>query len=107
MTKTLSDEDIKIIGEVMQEFPGVRKVIHFGGEITGNYSDSTEIDLAVSGRNITEELAGRISDILNDDPSLSWTFDVVDFNSLKDFGLADHVLEYGRVIYLKNTPKKE
>lgn len=79
----------------------IEKVILFGSRAMGNFSNGSDIDLALFGQNLK----------LNDQLDLNWklenldypyTYDFLIHKNIKDQNVIDHIKRVGIVIYQKD-----
>ena len=75
---------------------GVEKVILFGSRARGDYHRARDIDLAVSGGNVTEftlDVEEKTSTLL--------TYDVIDLNKELQAGFREAIEKEGKILYEK------
>ena len=75
----LSDEVIRDIRGVFERHGNIDEVILFGSRAKGNYSEGSDIDLAVKGNGLTFNQLMDIN-IQIEDLGLLYKVDVVDYN---------------------------
>jgi len=95
----LLDRDFYYIEKSIKQFPEIESVILFGSRAMGNYKIGSDIDLAVTGKNITLTTISRLLGILNDDYPIPFFFDLVNYEKLKNQKLKEHIDKYGIIIY--------
>ncbi len=88
----------QVIHEICQlaEQYGIDKVILFGSRARGDYKRVSDIDLAVSGKDVV-----RFALDVEEETSTLLKFDVVDLNSAMQQELRDSIAAEGRVLYEK------
>lgn len=101
----LPEADISNIISVLQGFQKINKLILFGSRAKGNYSEGSDIDLAISGREL------ELNDVLDalieiDKLSLPNKFDLIIYNSIKDQSLREHIDRVGVVLFERKAPLK-
>ncbi len=101
----LPEADISNIISVLQGFQKINKLILFGSRAKGNYSEGSDIDLAISGRDL------ELNDVLDalieiDKLSLPNKFDLIIYNSIKDQSLREHIDRVGVVLFEREVPLK-
>ena len=96
----LSDEVIKKIRQIFAENNVVEKVILFGSRAKGNFKQGSDIDLAIIGDKIgIQEIIslkltlGKIN--------LPIEFDLVNFKTIVEPALIEHIERVGVTIYQK------
>ena len=107
--KEISDQsglyqyDLDCIKEVLQKYPEVEKAILFGSRAKGNHKHGSDVDIAISGPDVSMQMGWEIAHILNEDYPLPYFFDVLDYTHLKDQALREHIDRVGVVIYKSVT----
>jgi len=89
--------DLKVIIKGLQGFNTLRKAVIFGSRAKGNYKNGSDVDIAVwlEGKDIAPEIAG----LLNDDLPLPYHFDVVNYLTITNKDLTEHIDRVGIVFY--------
>jgi len=87
------DELVKII-EILKAYPEVERGMIFGSRALGTYKRGSDIDIALFGKHL-ENIVTSISYQLNEELSLPYFFDVVDYNGLTAPELKDHIDRVG------------
>lgn len=96
----LSSNDINIICNILKKYAEVEEACFFGSRAKGTQKTGSDVDIAIKGK-IPEQTATRISGELNDESPLPYTFDIVDFNSLENQALKEHIERVGVSFYKK------
>lgn len=73
---------------------GVHKVVLFGSRARGDYSRSSDIDLAILGGDVT-----RFTLAMEEDVDTLLTFDVIDLANYTSKDLLDSIQKEGVVLY--------
>ncbi len=87
-----------MIIEALSRWPEIEKAVVFGSRAMGHYKNGSDVDLAVYGKQITDEAVQRLSALLNEELPLPYYFDVIHYESIKDIELKKHIDEYGRIL---------
>lgn len=94
----LSQDVIERINGILATFPTIEQVILYGSRAKGNYRPGSDIDLAISGANVTEQqmlqLASRLDDLL-----LPYTIDLCQLDAIRNPALSEHIKRVGIVFY--------
>lgn len=94
----LSDTDIESMQKVFDNEPNVETVVIFGSRAKGNYKRGSDIDFAVKGSDYTYddnlELMGKLDDL-----NLPYMIDLIDYDSIEDKNLMEHIDRAGIVFY--------
>ncbi len=93
---------IETIRNVFVKYPQVEKVIIYGSRAKGNYSNGSDIDLTLLGRDLDLSLLNKIDNEL-DDLMLPYTFDLSNFSQIKNKDLIDHIRRVGKTFYEKSS----
>jgi len=91
----LRQEDIQEIYQIISEFPEVTKVLVFGSRAMGNFRPGSDVDLAISGVNLSFKTTQKIKGILNEDTLMPYHFDVVNMGEIENKNLLEHILRVG------------
>jgi len=73
------------------------EIILFGSQSRGNFRDNSDVDLALIG-NLTFLQITRIKAILEEETSLPYFFDVVEYNSLTNMELKNQIDQNGKIL---------
>lgn len=95
----LSKTDFTSILATLQLFPEVDKAWIFGSRAKGNFHNGSDIDIAIAGNELKPEIVWRIAGILNEETSLPYKIDVVDFTHTAHKQLSEHISRVGIEIY--------
>ena len=90
----------EVIAEITQRCRnyGAQKIILFGSRAKGTATESSDIDIAVSG--VASSDIFELEEALEDIPTL-YTIDLVDLDTCKNQLLLEDIKQYGREIYKK------
>ena len=86
------EEVISRVAELCREY-SAQEVILYGSRAKGTARERSDIDIAVSGVNNFDELAGRVEDI----PTLD-SVDLVNMDTCRNNLLLEDIRQYGRKI---------
>lgn len=93
--------DIECISVTLRKHPEVEKAVIYGSRAMGNYKPGSDVDLALIGNKITEEVAWDVSIELNEHSPLPYKFDVLAYFNLSNQALSKHIDQYGQILYKK------
>ncbi|MDO8728028.1 MAG: nucleotidyltransferase domain-containing protein [Candidatus Methanoperedens sp.] len=93
------DGDIKIIIAILKKYPGIEQALIFGSRAKGNYRPGSDVDIVLKGN--VNEITTEIGFSLNEDSLLPYKFDVLDYNSISNKNLIDHINRVGIVFYAR------
>ncbi len=97
------DQSFTWILETIKDFSEIEKAIIFGSRAMGNFKKGSDIDLAIVGANINDQIKTRLSSILNQELPIPYFIDVLDYNGLSNLSLKRHIDTKGKVIYEKEN----
>ena len=73
----LSEAELEVLRGVFVRFPQIEEVILFGSRARGSHRPSSDVDLAIKGKNITIDTLAKLRYILEEETNLPYFFDVV------------------------------
>lgn len=94
----LSDSVIADICRVFRKHTNIEKVLIFGSRAKGNYSEGSDIDLAVIGNDISFNQLMDIN-VQMEDLGMLYKVDVVDYNKNINTPIAEHIMRTGLTFY--------
>lgn len=97
----LLERDMVFILKSLRAMPEIEKAILFGSRAMENYKKGSDIDIAITGKNINDKTVTRLSSILNQKLPIPYFIDVADYNSLSNIELKEHIQKEGKIIYQK------
>jgi uncharacterized protein len=92
----ISERSMDIVKKALARFPEIERALIFGSRAMGNYKSGSDIDLAISGREVGTDTARRLSVILNEEEPLPYKVDVVAYAACENEELKRHIDEWGR-----------
>lgn len=95
----LLDADMEVIHTVLSRQPKVEQAILFGSRAKGNFTNGSDIDIALKGRELNFEIITQISYQLNEETNLPYTFDILNYHTLQEPDLIGHIDRVGIEIY--------
>lgn len=94
----LKESDLNYIVNVLRQHPEIEQAILFGSRAKATEKPGSDIDLALKGKALANIIT-TISGILNDESPLPYEFDIIDYNSLENQKLKEHIDRVGKIIY--------
>lgn len=94
----LSKVTIDMIVSNICENKKVEKIILFGSRAKGNFKKGSDIDIAVFSENLSYSEIMKIKVAVGELP-LPNTIDILDFESIKNKELREHILRVGVTLY--------
>jgi len=99
----LKSEDILYIVNVLSAYREVEKALIFGSRAMGNTKKGSDVDIAIFGQGIDFRLTAHIHSILEDESPMPYFFDIVDFKNIENQELKNHITEFGKEIYSRDS----
>ncbi|MDA3819832.1 MAG: nucleotidyltransferase domain-containing protein [Candidatus Delongbacteria bacterium] len=94
----LKNDIIKQVNYVFAKYPQIEKAIIYGSRAKGNYKTGSDIDLSLTGEDLTLSLIHSV-ELEIDDLLLPYTFDISMFNQISNPDLIEHINRVGLVFY--------
>lgn len=95
----LSKTDCLYIKEALRHYPEIEQAIIFGSRAKGNYKAGSDVDIALKGTVITDNIVYKLSDELEEQLPLPYFFDLIIYNSITNLELRQHIDRVGKEIY--------
>lgn len=97
----LKESTLNMIVNEISSFQEIEQAIIFGSRAMGNYKKGSDIDIAVKGPDITNEIITRLSRKLNQELPIPHKIDVVHYEGITNKELVDHINRVGLALPLK------
>ena len=95
----LLDRDISEMTNAFASHASIEKVILQGSRAKGNYKNGSDVDLTILGKNLSEDMISDLNAFLNEETNMPYYVDVVNYNTLTNKELINHIDRVGKVIY--------
>jgi predicted nucleotidyltransferase len=95
----LLDTDIEIITQMLSKYTNVEHALIFGSRAKGNYKNGSDVDIALKGSELDFDTLAKISYLLNEESAMPYKFDLLDYNSIKEPALKEHIDRVGVEFY--------
>lgn len=95
----LKETDLEAIIQIFSHYAEIESAIIFGSRAKGNYKNGSDVDIALKGKRLTLEIVSRISVFLNEETTMPYKFDVLNYHSLTNASLQEHIDRVGVVLY--------
>ncbi|HEV2832283.1 MAG TPA: nucleotidyltransferase domain-containing protein [Hanamia sp.] len=99
----LKEGDIKSIISILQQQPEVEEALIFGSRAKGNYKTGSDVDMAIKGDGINLKIITHISYLLNEETIMPYQFDVINYHSIRNAELIEHIDRAGISFYKKSS----
>jgi len=77
----------------------IEKTVVFGSRAKGNYNKGSDVDLAIFGKGINRETIVKLSKKLNSNSFLPYFFDVLQYETINNNDLKEHIDRIGKIIF--------
>lgn len=98
MKTGLSKEEFRTIRTEIGKLPDIEAVILYGSRAKGTQKRGSDVDLALTGLNLSREDVVRLSYNLNQETYLPYHFDIMSLSDA-DEPVRDHIARVGISIY--------
>ncbi len=97
----LKNETIAQILSIFKKYSQIKKAILYGSRAKGNFKNGSDIDIVLTGEDLTIIELIKISSLL-DDLLLPYTIDLSIYHKIKNPDLIEHIKRVGVAIYKKD-----
>ncbi len=97
----LNNSDIEKINSVFIRYPQIEKALLYGSRAKGNYNNGSDIDLTLTGKDLTLKTLFKIEAEL-DNLLLPYKIDLSIFNKIENSELVEHIKRVAKVFYKKS-----
>jgi len=98
------EKSYSLLINAIAEYPQIEKAIIFGSRAMGNYKKGSDIDIAIVGSEVNYEIISQLNGKLNEQLPIPYYIDVINFNTINNNELRQHILEEGKACYEKDNP---
>lgn len=87
--------ELELIRDILIKESSLREAIIFGSRAKGNYHQGSDVDIALKGEGLNLTKISGLSFMLNEETSMPYYFDLIDYNSIKTVELIEHIDRVG------------
>jgi uncharacterized protein len=95
----LGEKDLEQIIAILKNHPEVDKAWIFGSRAKGNHKRGSDVDIAVRGENLNFAVISHLNYMLNEETFMPYEFDILNYETIKNPELCDHIHRVGIPIY--------
>ncbi len=95
----LQQNDLKIIVSVLIQYTEVTEAFIFGSRAKGIFHNGSDVDIALKGENLNADIMSRISYEFNEETILPYKIDVLNYHTISNKELVDHIDRVGINFY--------
>lgn len=99
----LTEQELREIVTCIKTREMINEALVFGSRAKGTYSKGSDIDIALKGNSVSHEDVREISMKLNEESYLPWHFDIINYNTIDNQNLREHIDRVGKLIYQKGV----
>jgi uncharacterized protein len=99
----LTASDMEKIISIISREETVEEAILFGSRAKGNYRAGSDVDIALKGEKLEQKIANSISSQLNDVSLMPYKFDILNYNSIDNKELVEHIDRVGIVLFKRKS----
>jgi predicted nucleotidyltransferase len=93
-TAGLTERSFRELQGLLSRYPDIEEVVLFGSRAKGTFHSGSDVDLAIMNTGLHPETIPQLLDAISES-SIPYQVDVVDFHSLRNPDLLDHILRVG------------
>jgi predicted nucleotidyltransferase len=93
--------DIETIISVLSKQPKVENACIFGSRAKGNFKKGSDVDIALKGTGLDFDTLSQISYWLNEETEMPYKFDVLNYYSITEPALKEHIDRMGIEFYIR------
>ena len=97
----ITERSFSYIIESLGLYKEIEEAKIFGSRSIGNYKKGSDIDLSITGKNITEKTVLSLSTKLNQELPIPYYFDIINYQTVDNINLKEHIDEFGTEVYKK------
>jgi uncharacterized protein len=103
----LKNEDIKAIKKILANYSQVASGFIFGSRVKGNFKPGSDVDIALKGARIDQKIITKISSELNEQTTMPYHFDVLNYTAIQNGDLISHIDRLGKKFYKNTKPLRK
>jgi predicted nucleotidyltransferase len=97
----LKEKDLETINAFFKKQSVIESACIFGSRAKGNFKNGSDVDIALKGDLLNFEVINQISYWLNEESSMPYKFDVLNYHTLTNGALKEHIDRVGVLFYNK------
>lgn len=94
----LSDSELQTLRDIFARFPDIEEVILFGSRARGTHRPSSDVDLALKGKDLSIDTLAKLRYILEEETNLPYFFDIVIYDRVENEALKREI-DGGEIVY--------
>jgi predicted nucleotidyltransferase len=98
----LPENDMETIISILRQHQEVEEASIFGSRAKGNYKNGSDVDIALKGKKLNFKTISHISYLLNEETHIPYKFDVLNYHTISNNDLIEHIDRVGIIFYNQN-----
>ena len=99
MAYGFTDEQLKSTKEILEECSEIESAIIFGSRAMNTFKVASDVDIALKGKISLSTISALKSAL--EESTLPYLFDILDYKTIKEPKLKEHIVRYGKVFYVR------
>jgi len=95
----LKKETLSLIINEISNYKEIKEAVIFGSRAKGNYKTGSDIDIAIKGSEINQDIVDKLKNRLNQELPIPYFIDILDYENITSDDLIDHIDRVGFVFY--------
>lgn len=95
----LSERDLAQITAVLSDYPAVAQALIYGSRAKGVHRRGSDVDIALKGDDLTYRIIAAVSYRLNEETTMPYRFDLLNYHTIDNPDLVDHIDRVGVLFY--------
>ena len=91
--------EMDTINAILERHPEVLEALIFGSRAMGRHRTGSDVDIALKGEKLTLNTVSKIIYELNEETNLPYMFDILNYHTINEPALTDHIDRVGLSIY--------
>lgn len=102
----LKQTDLDAVISILEKYSDIESAVIFGSRAKGNYKNGSDVDIAVKGKSLNFDLINQISYLLNEESLMPYKFDILNYHTIDNQDLLEHIDRAGIEFYSKPKENK-
>ena len=99
----LPEETVRQMSSIFASYPEIEKVIIFGSRVLGNAKPGSDVDCALCGKDLTQQVVDKVHNLLEEETLIPYFFDCILLKDIQNKGLRKHIDKQGKILYERKT----
>lgn len=102
----LKQTDLDAVISILEKYSDIESAVIFGSRAKGNFKNGSDVDIAVKGKSLNFDLINQISYWLNEESLMPYKFDILNYHTIDNQDLLEHIDRAGIEFYSKPKENK-